>query len=331
MPKVSVVVPIYNVQNYLEKNIDSLVNQTLQDIEIILVNDGSTDDSKKIAEKYKALYPNKIILLDKENGGLSDARNYGIQHATGEFIAFLDSDDYIDKNAYEEMYNRAIAQNADYVECNFVWEFPNNTKVDQCVLYLGKKEMMTYIRVVAWNKLIKASIIKDNNICFPKGLKYEDVEFTYKLIPYLNRTEYIDKPFIHYVQRENSIANKQDERNKEIFTVLDNVIGFYKENHIYSEFEEELEYLYARYSLCSSLKRICQIEDEKTRKELINFTWDNLNCKFPRWKKNKVLISADLLKSIYLRSVNNFTYKIYTFIFRKIYEINKLLNFKQYK
>ena len=104
MPKVSVIVPIYNVEKYLEKCINSLLSQTLEDIQIILVNDGSKDNSGNIAKECEKNNKNRIIYVEKENGGLSDARNYGLKYATGDFIAFLDSDDYIEKNAYEEIY-----------------------------------------------------------------------------------------------------------------------------------------------------------------------------------------------------------------------------------
>lgn len=316
MPKVSIVVPIYNVEEYIEKCIKSLLNQTLQDIEIILVDDRSTDNSGNIAKKYADENPNKIKYYRKENGGLSDARNYGIPYATGEYIAFLDSDDYIDNTAYEEMYNKAIEENSDYVECDFIWEYPNKSKIDKQDYYFGKREMFINVRVVAWNKLIKKEIITSNNIKFPKGLRYEDVEFTYKLIPYLNRTSYIDKPFVHYVQRENSISNNQNQRNAEIFEVLNNVLEYYKEQKLYTEYEEELEYIYARYSLCSSLKRICKIPDVKVRDNLVEFTWNNLNEKFPNWNNNKILWKNQTFKDLYMMSVNSVTYKIYTYILK---------------
>ena len=97
MPKVSVIVPIYNVEKYLEKCINSLLSQTLEDIQIILVNDGSKDNSGNIAKEYEKNNKDRVIYVEKENGGLSDARNYGLKYATGDFIAFLDSDDYIEK------------------------------------------------------------------------------------------------------------------------------------------------------------------------------------------------------------------------------------------
>lgn len=317
MPKVSVIVPIYNVEKYLEKCINSLLSQTLEDIQIILVNDGSKDNSGNIAKECEKNNKNRIIYVEKENGGLSDARNYGLKYATGDFIAFLDSDDYIEKNAYEEMYNKAIEENADYVECDFIWEFPNKIRVDKQYPYKNKKEMLSFVRVVAWNKLIKRQLITDNNLEFPKGLRYEDVEFTYKLIPFINKFAYVDKPFIHYVQREGSIANVQNERTAEIFTVLDNVIEFYKKNNIYEKYRDELEYNYARYLLCSSLKRMCKIKDKTIREKLLTESWERLNSNFPNWKENVILKTVNIGKNKYMRTVNKSTYKIYS----KILEI----------
>lgn len=317
MPKVSVIVPIYNVEKYLEKCINSLLSQTLEDIQIILVNDGSKDNSGNIAKEYEKNNKNRVIYVEKENGGLSDARNYGLKYATGDFVAFLDSDDYIEKNAYEEMYNKAIEENADYVECDFIWEFPNKIRVDKQYPYKNKKEMLSFVRVVAWNKLIKRQLITDNNLEFPKGLRYEDVEFTYKLIPFVNKFAYVDKPFIHYVQREGSIANVQNERTAEIFTVLDNVIEFYKKNNIYEEYRDELEYNYARYLLCSSLKRMCKIKDKTIREKLLTESWERLNLNFPNWKENVILKTVNIGKNKYMRTVNKSTYKIYS----KILEI----------
>lgn len=311
MPKVSIIVPVYNVEMYIEKCMQSLVNQTLEDIEIIVVNDGSEDKSADIIEKYLKKYPEKIKYLEKENGGLSDARNYGIPYASGEYIAFLDSDDYIEYDTYEKMYELAKKENSDMVECNFIREYPNKRKEDIGKYYSGKHEMIQKIRVVAWNKLIKNQIIKESKVEFPKGCRYEDVEFTYKLIPYLNKISFVEKPCIHYVQRNNSISNVQNMRNKEIFNVLDNVLEYYKENNIYNEYREDLEYIYTRYLLCSSFLRIVKIKDKKIRKELIEQTWKKLNTKFPTWKKNTILNKQKSIKNAYIRSVNKHTYKIY--------------------
>ena len=315
MPKVSVIVPIYNVERFVKRCLDSLVNQTLQEIQIILVNDGSTDESGNIAKEYASKHSNKIIYLEKENGGLSDARNFGMRYAEGEYIAFLDSDDYVENTMYEEMYNKALQENSDYVECDFLWEYPNKVKKDKRIPYSNKKEMLTNVRVVAWNKLIKREILEKNNISFPKGLRYEDIEFTYKLIPYLNKVSYVDKEFVHYVQRNNSIANVQNERTAEVFTIFDNIIKYYQEKGFYEEYKEELEYSYSRILLCSSLKRICKIKDSKTRKKLIKETFEKLYQQFPLWKENKILNNRSI-KNMYMKSINKFTYPIYTKMFQ---------------
>lgn len=316
MIKISVIVPVYNVEKYIEKCLETLVNQTIDGIEIIIVNDGSKDSSKKIIEKFTEKYSEKIVYLEKENGGLSDARNYGISYAKGEYIAFLDSDDYVELDTYEKMYKLAKEENSEMVECNFYWEYPNKMKVDIGQKYKTKKEMLQKVRVVAWNKLIKKEVLEKSKIQFPKGYRYEDVEFTYKLIPYLNKVSFLDKPCIHYVQRTSSISNSQNERTKEIFNVLSNVIEFYKEKEIYEEYKEELEYVYVRYLLCSSLLRIVKIKDKNIRKRLVNLTWENLNKNFPKWKKNNILRNSKGIKNIYIKSVNKLTYKIYCFIFQ---------------
>lgn len=309
MAKVSIIVPVYNVENYIEKCLQSLVNQTIEDIEIIVVNDGSTDKSKEIIEKYiKENLSSNIIYVEKENGGLSDARNYGMNYATGEYIAFLDSDDYVENTIYEKMYNKAISENADYVECDFYWVYPNKKKEDKGFRYTNKKEMFVNARVVAWNKLIKRDIIKEK---FPYGMHYEDVEFFYKLLPNVKKFAFVEEPLIYYIQRENSLVNKQGIETAQIFEVLDNVIKYYEENNLYKDYKEEIEYTYTRLLLCSSLKRIKNISDKEIKEKLIYETWSNLNSKFPRWKENKY-IKTNSFKNLYMKCINKATYKIFS-------------------
>ena len=313
MPKVSVIVPVYNVEKYLIKCLNSLVNQTLDDIEIIIVNDGSTDNSKEVIENFIKKYKDKkIVYLEKENGGLSDARNYGLKYAKGEYIAFLDSDDFVDKTIYEKMYNTAKKQNVDYVECDFYWSYPTKkdfkNKEDIGVRYVDKQGMILYARVVAWNKLIKRDTIREE---FPFGLHYEDVEFFYKLIPYIKKVAFVEEPLIYYVQREDSLVNMQNIHTEDIFKVLQNVINFYKEKNLFQVYKEELEYTYARITLCSSFKRIKKIKDKKIKEQLLFETWGNLNTEFPKWKKNKYLKEKSL-KNFYMKTINKFTFRLYS-------------------
>lgn len=309
MIKVSIIVPVYNVENYVGKCLQSLVNQTLEGIEIIVVNDGSTDNSKELIKKFmKENISSNIIYVEKENGGLSDARNYGMKYAKGEYIAFLDSDDYVENTMYEKLYNKAIRENADYVECDFYWVYPNKKKEDKGFRYTNKKEMFVHARVVAWNKLIKRDVIKEK---FPYGMHYEDVEFFYKLLPNITKFAFVEEPLIYYIQRENSLVNKQGIETAQIFEVLDNVIKYYKEKDLYNVYKDEIEYTYTRLLLCSSLKRIKNIQDKEIREKLIYETWGNLNSKFPEWKENKY-IKTKSFKNLYMKCINKATYKIFS-------------------
>ena len=319
MPKVSIIVPVYNVEQYLNRCLTSLVNQSLEDIEIIIVNDGSTDNSEQVINQYIKNNSN-IIYLKKENGGLSSARNYGLKYAKGEYIAFLDSDDYIERNTYKLMYEKAKLENSDYVECDFYWQYPDYNKHDIGYRYKDKKEMFAMARVVAWNKLIKKSIITINKLEFPEGMYYEDVEFFYKLLPYINKFSFVEEPLIYYTQRENSIVNNQDKRTSHIFIVLDNVIKYYKDRGLYETYKTEIEYTYTRLLLCSSLKRILQIKDKQIRKDLLSETWKRLNSRFPNWKKNEILKKNKTVNGKFMKTINKVTYKIYTKILGVIWK-----------
>ena len=268
MPKISIIVPVYNVEKYIAKCLKSLTLQTLQGIEIIIVNDGSLDRSIDIIEKYVKENPTKIKYYEKKNGGLSSARNYGIEYATGEYVAFLDSDDYVEINMYEEMYNLAKKENADMVECDFIWEWEYGKKVyDKRKEYKTKEDMMKKPRVVVWNKIYKREILNKNKIRFPEGLIYEDMEFFYKLLPHLNKISYINKYFVHYIQRKDSISNKQTKKIEDIFKILDNIFDYYKEQNLYNQYEKELKYMKKRILFGSSLKRILKIKDVRNKKK----------------------------------------------------------------
>lgn len=317
MPKVSVIVPVYNTEKYLEKCLNSLVNQTLKEIEIIVVNDGSTDDSEKIINKFKTNFPNKIIYFKKENGGLSDARNFAFSYVSSEYVGFVDSDDLVELDMFEKLYNLAIEKNLDLVECDFNWKYPNKIKIDYGINYLEKKDFFLFGRVMVCNKLFKTSIIKEKNITFPKSLNYEDIEFFYTLIPYINNYYLLNDNLYHYIQRDNSIVNNQNEKTADIFIVLNNIINFYKKNNLFDIYKNELEYLFIRFLLGSSFLRIVKIKNNKLRKELLNKTINELYSTFPNWKNNK-LLKIKSKKNIYYKTVNKFTFKIYSFIFKFI-------------
>ncbi len=313
MCKVSVIVPVYNVEKYVAGCLESLIKQSLQELEIIVVNDGSTDNSKNIIASYQRKYPDKIVYLEKENGGLSDARNYGVPYAKGEYIAFLDSDDYVEPNMYEEMYHAALNGAKKVVECDFVWEYERKNVTDTVEDYTDIKDYLVRGRVVAWNKIYNRKWLNEMNVTFPKGLLYEDVEFFFSLIPRLTSIEEVScvkKPFVHYVQRKNSISYKESNRIAELVQVYENAITNLKRYNLYSVYKEELEYKFVRNSLCGfPVKKIRHVKDRNIRRQLLDFFWAKVNEVVPDWKKNKYLHQRGMV-NLYLRYVSECTYKL---------------------
>jgi len=193
---ISVIVPVYNVENYLIKCLESLVYQTLKDIELICVNDGSTDGSLAILEDYQKKF-SQVKVYTKSNGGLSDARNYGLKHAVGEYIAFVDSDDYVSLNMFEILYEAIKQEEADLCIAQIKEVYPTYEKelVDHNETYplLGHPTV--------WNKLYKHEWIKKYQIEFPVGLWYEDNVFTYKYLLNHPKIVYVND-FLYYYRKD---------------------------------------------------------------------------------------------------------------------------------
>lgn len=313
MIKLSIIVPVYNVEQYIDRCLESLVNQTLKDIEIIIVNDGSEDKSEEIILKYKEKYPEKIVYLKKKNGGLSDARNFALPYVRGEYLTFLDSDDYIDLEAYEVMCNATNGGSKKIIECNFLWEYSNKIKKDNKTNYKSIKDYMINGRVVAWNKLYKSDWFLKSNILFPIGLLYEDLEVFFKILPLLDGiedVEVVDKFFVHYTQRQDAITYVETERVAHILDVYSNVFQYYKDLGIYNEYRDELEYKYCRNLMCSFLKKVMYINDKKVRQKLLIKFWNSISYNFPKWKDNIYLKNRKLPINIYLRLMNSLIIRI---------------------
>lgn len=314
MPKISIIVPVYNVENYLEKCLDSLVNQTLTDIEIILVDDGSTDNSSKILDSYRNIY-NNIQVISKKNGGMSDARNVGLTHATGEYISFVDSDDYIEKDMLEKLYTKAKEKDYDIVFCNINIVYPDKTilrkaelQEDTPILTLeDKKQLLLNCYPVVWNKIYKKSFldacIYENDGLFKKGLWFEDVRMLYKMIPSISSAAIINDPLYHYIQRPKSITYTYSNRLYDVITNMDNIIEYYKDAKLYSDYSSELEYMYVSYLFATFIKRLSKCKNIKTFNEGYDFVIRKVNSTFPNYKQNKY-ISLKNPKSLYLRYFN---------------------------
>ncbi|MEH7076807.1 glycosyltransferase family 2 protein [Neobacillus drentensis] len=215
--KISIIVPIYNVEPYLRKCVESILSQSYTNIELILVNDGSPDKCGGICDEY-AKKDNRIKVIHKENGGLSSARNAGLEIATGDFIGFIDGDDFVDTDMYEILYNLLVEYSADVVECSFkIVKDSNFQPIENDKIFDGRiesgdnlfalKRLLEYpIRNVAWNKLYKKELF--TGLRYPDKL-YEDGFLAYKIFYKLKKYVFVALDKYNYIQREDSIMGKQ--------------------------------------------------------------------------------------------------------------------------
>jgi len=279
--KVSIVIPVYNVEQYLKKCLDSAVKQTLQEIEIIAVNDGSIDNSLKILEEYSQR-DNRITIITQENQGLSGARNTGIKCAKGEYLLFLDSDDYIEHDMAEVLYKRAIKENADVVICRYKQvDINGNTKYKSGITDTFSKEQH-FRRVLAaqsfsmaCDKLFKRDLFVSNDILFPLGLYHEDVYTTYKLFFYAKSICVEEKYFYNWLVRQGSISKSINEKHiKDFRKILLDTKQFLEDKHCFNKYESEYTRRALHYLLGLTNRINCSQIDDNNKKILRDKVWN---------------------------------------------------------
>ena len=314
MKKVSVIIPVYNVENYLRKCLNSLVNQTLKDIEIIVVNDGTLDNSQEIIDEYVKKYPKKVVSIIQENGGQGAARNTGLLHAKGEYIGYVDSDDYVEENMYEELYKKAKEEDSDIVICgnNVVkenYECLSKEDVDKEFL-LGK--------MAVWNKIYKKNIIVDNKIQFRSKVWYEDLDFTMKVYFSSKKISYVDKPLYNYLLREGSTMNNNNiKRNLELIEAFDSLIDYCKDKKIYNKVKDEIEFLCIYHMYIFAITRVLNTNNNyKAKIAIINKFRDYINSNFPNFKQNKYLYLLPKRRKLIYNLINSKFYCIIMGIFK---------------
>lgn len=215
---ISVIVAVYNIEDYVERGVTSILQQTYQNLEVILVDDGSTDASGVICDKL-AENDNRVMVIHKENGGPADARNAGIAIAKGSYIGFVDGDDWIDTDMYEKMLGALLEQQADIAICRYRQvhkEYTEDKSVDRAIVFEGQEALQYYveerkeydIQNAAWNKLYRKEVLQ--NVSFPAGKWYEDIMFATAALSNANRCVYLDTACYNYIiDREGSIMNTQ--------------------------------------------------------------------------------------------------------------------------
>ena len=311
MIKISIVVPIYNVEKYLCRCIDSIINQTIKDIEVILVDDGSTDSCPKICDQY-AQKDIRIRVIHKSNGGLSSARNEGIKVAQGQYIGFVDSDDYVNINMYEKLYNQAIEKGADIVQCHFkkVYEDEDYSRlINECdvdelsnneaLLRLVKMGELHVQSVVAWNKIYKKELFQ--NISYPIGKLHEDEFTTYKLFANSSKIVDISQELYYYRQVEGSIMNRKfNVKRLDYLEALVNMVNFFKNKN-----DDELFRLLIQRSIDTCRMYYYEAYDKIGDKSTCNGIKQKYNFMFKYYLCNKnIKIEKKLSSCIFYISQN---------------------------
>lgn len=266
-PIISLIIPVYNVEEYIRKCLDSVVRQKYENLDIVIVDDGAEDGSGAVCDEF-AKKDKRVRVFHKKNGGLSDARNFGIKKARGEIIAFVDSDDFISEEFVGAMYDEMVGRSADVVVCGY-----NMVKLKREVIsgeeatvrLLTKQEN---VDIVTWNKLYKRSLFVGNGIWFPKGKKYEDTLTTYKLLAKAEKVAYLDKALYCYVERGGSIMKtaKLEERLKVREEAAKEAVGYF-ENSMQLKQAAEVSLLLAKYAYIDyAIKgKISKEDGEKAR------------------------------------------------------------------
>jgi glycosyltransferase involved in cell wall biosynthesis len=283
--KLSVIIPVYNVENFIAKCLDSILNQSDETIEIICVNDGSTDGSRKIIGDYQNLFP-FIKCIDRPNGGLSAARNTGLFHANGEYILFLDSDDWLEENVLGTIYQKSKESNLDVLIGNTKWIYTNKIQVEKLNsvdvisnIISGKDAIVKLMKAeiyvpMAYNYICKRDFILSNKLFFKEGLIYEDELWTPQLLIKARRVLAFQIYHYNYLQRENTIMNSSVNYNKvdSLFYISKKLIKFAK-----SKYNQELkDCLWLRSCLIYNIAIKSLINIDISYNKPFEITWNDL-------------------------------------------------------
>ncbi|MEC0106175.1 CDP-glycerol glycerophosphotransferase family protein [Paenibacillus taichungensis] len=294
--KVSVIVPVYNAQYFLKECVDSLLNQTLNCIEIILVNDGSTDSSQNIINYYSDKYPDLIKAISKKNSGPSKTRNAGLEQAKGDYVVFIDADDFVDSRYLEKMYLKAIEHESDLVVCGYYNVFlingkkrmqktlPNTNIYEKNIF--EEPKLLSGTSLFVWDKLFKKSIIDEKGIKFPEDLDYgEDFAFLSKYKYFSRKISCVREGLYYYrVKGKNSITGSYNDSVLDLIKSLELVCDFYLDKGIFNTFQRELYVISAGYYV-RRLNDFSNYNNKKLQKDLVDCFYEYMNNYFHGWEK----------------------------------------------
>lgn len=302
--KVSIVIPVYNVEQYLAYCLDSVFGQTLTEIEVIAVNDGSTDGSLEILKTYEASHKKQMTVYSTKNQGVSHARNYGLKQAHGEFVLFVDSDDFLEPEMCEKMYLKAIQDQNDVVLCNYYAAYYNPErekfiKKTSRAYHINfstnfnlheQKFQLTHISPFPWDKLYRRSLLQ--RFSFPEGIRFEDLAVVYRIVCAANSIGVL-KEYLYNYRKTNtgSFLSSFSEGTLDITKALETLVDGLKKDGYFEEFYEEIEFICTRHILIR-YNSMFQIENRKKlelKLRLISESYDFLDSHFKGWQQNHYL------------------------------------------
>lgn len=293
--KVSVIVPVYNIDGYVERCLLSLVNQSLQEIEIICIDDDSVDKSGAILDKYQAEYPEKIKVFHIENKGVSNARNVGLKAATGEYIGFVDGDDYVCCNMFEKLYNKAVQEQSDIVSSPYIvlGEKKSRRMHMGDMQYYGKSvyecpELLTSDVSFLWNKIFKREMLEEYSLYFEDFRIFEDMLFVDKAFLSANSISKVNEPFYYYRRvRIGSATNVFSQKLFDLFDALELLLDFYKKQNAFEKFYNQLLFIALNHSFVRHRTVVPYDENLiKLKLEFLDKSFAFLDSNFPDWKDN---------------------------------------------
>lgn len=282
--KVSIIIPVYNGIPYIDYALDKILRQTEKDFEIIVINDGSTDDSLKKLKTYEK-YP-FFTLINQKNSGQGVARNKALKKAKGEYITFIDIDDYIDEKFIEKMYKKAISSNADIVYCNYYDHYK-----DRDVIIRNNKGYM-FANYAPWAKLYKRSFFMNANVFFAEGKLFEDIAIT-PVLAAMTKPVYLNEP-LYYYNKANISSIRRKKYNKkleDVFFAMDQLIINMKDKDLFNQYKEELEFIYLDSFLRGSVMRFADFKEGISQ---INVVRTKILSYFPNIKHNKYYKQSSL-------------------------------------
>ena len=313
--KVGIIVPVYNTEKYLKKCLNSLVKQTLDEIEIIIINDGSVDKSQEIIDEFSNQYPDKIKSYIQSNSGQAAARNFGLKKAVGEYVLFIDSDDYIEVNTCEKVYGIAKQSDLDILCFNMCEEFENNIeKPSNYYSFNNYSKNIKYVlnETSVTNKLIRRKILIDNKLFFMEDYIYEDLELIPRLVLYTDKIDFIDDKLYHYVIHNDSTMRQKNYNPKlnSIFVVIESL----KKKFDNTPYTSEMEYLCIEHLLHGAVLRY--LDYPEGNKDIIKIA-DIMKKDFPNWRKNKYYRKQNLKYKIVCELAFNKKIKLLKKILKK--------------